>query len=210
MYKQLILIGYSGHAYVCLDIALNIGYSIVGYCEAEKKQQNPYNLDYLGEDFSRSSLVLLEKYDFFFGIGNNISRNRATDDILDGIKKNPISLIHSSAIISPKAKCSSNGILIMPNVSINSLAKIGKGVIINTGAIVEHECIIDDFAHIAPGAALAGNVKVGKRSFVGANAVIKQGIFIGDDVTIGAGTVVLRDVPNGATVIGNPGRIIKI
>ena len=61
-------------------------------------------------------------------------------------------------------------------------AEIKKGVIINTGAIVEHECIINDYAHIAPGAVLAGSVFVGANSFIGANAVVKQGVKIGKNV----------------------------
>ncbi|HPN57619.1 MAG TPA: DapH/DapD/GlmU-related protein, partial [Chitinophagaceae bacterium] len=71
---------------------------------------------------------------------------------------------------------------------------------------IDHECIIGDFTHIAPGAVLCGNVKVGRNTFIGANSVIRQGIIIGDNVTIGAGTVVVKDVPDGATVVGNPAK----
>ena len=53
-------------------------------------------------------------------------------------------------------------------------------------------------------------VKIGKRSFIGANSVVKQGISIGKDVTIGAGSVIINNVPDNATVVGNPGKIIKI
>jgi acetyltransferase EpsM len=56
---------------------------------------------------------------------------------------------------------------------------------------------------------LCGDVTIGHRTFVGANSVIKQGVNVGADVTIGAGTVVLKDVPDGATLVGNPGRIIR-
>jgi acetyltransferase-like isoleucine patch superfamily enzyme len=38
--------------------------------------------------------------------------------------------------------------------------------------------------------------------------VIKQGIVVGKDVVIGAGTVVITNIPDGKTVVGNPGRII--
>ena len=79
-------------------------------------------------------------------------------------------------------------------------------VIINTGAIVEHQCQIGDFAHVAPGAVLAGNVKVGKRSFIGAMP-IKEGVEIGSKVIIGAGAVVLENVESESKVVGNPGRL---
>ena len=92
---------------------------------------------------------------------------------------------------------------------INTLSKIGKGTVINTGAIVEHECVIAEYCHIAPGAVLAGKVHIGANSFIGANATVIQGVQIGSNVTIGAGAVVLDDVPNGMTYIGNPARRLK-
>ena len=42
----------------------------------------------------------------------------------------------------------------MAGVVINAGTKIGENVIINTGAIVEHDCIIDHHGHIATGARL--------------------------------------------------------
>jgi sugar O-acyltransferase (sialic acid O-acetyltransferase NeuD family) len=210
MSKSLVLVGYSGHSYVSIDVAINNGYSILGYCDIEEKKYNPYNLNYLGKDIDSNCIDILSNNDFFFGIGSNSIRYNLTDDIFKITKKFPISLISDKAYISQTTTMDDHGILVMPNVAINSLAIINKGVIINTGAIIEHECIVDEYSHIGPGAVLAGNVKVGKRTFVGANSVVKQGITIGDDVIIGAGSVVLLDVPNGATVIGNPGKVLKI
>ena len=45
--------------------------------------------------------------------------------------------------------------------------------------------------------------------FVGANAVVIQNVRIGNNVTIGAGAVILKDIPDGSTVVGNPQRFIK-
>ena len=95
----------------------------------------------------------------------------------------------------------------MPGVVINSFVNIGKGVICNTSSVIEHECSIDDFSHIAPGAVLAGNVSIGKHCFIGANSVIKQGVRIGNGVTIGAGSVVLKDVSENSIVFGNPAKL---
>jgi sugar O-acyltransferase (sialic acid O-acetyltransferase NeuD family) len=99
-----------------------------------------------------------------------------------------------------------DGVMIAANATINPLAEIGRGVICNTSSSIDHECIIGDFTHIAPGAVLCGNVKVGRSTFIGANSVIRQGIIIGNNVTIGAGTVVVKDIPDNSTVIGNPAR----
>jgi acetyltransferase-like isoleucine patch superfamily enzyme len=44
---------------------------------------------------------------------------------------------------------------------------------------------------------------------IGSGAVLLCGITIGENAMIGAGSVVIRDVPPGATVAGNPARILK-
>jgi sugar O-acyltransferase (sialic acid O-acetyltransferase NeuD family) len=120
---------------------------------------------------------------------------------------NPINAIHPSAVISGSVKMG-DGIMIAANATLNPLVQLGRGVICNTSTSIDHECIIGDFSHIAPGAVLCGNVTVGRGSFIGANSVIRQGITIGNNVIIGAGTVVIKDVADNATLIGNPARTL--
>lgn len=48
---------------------------------------------------------------------------------------------------------------------------------------------------------------IGERCLIGSGAVILPGLTIGDDVVIGAGALVTKDVPSGATVLGQPARI---
>ena len=68
---------------------------------------------------------------------------------------------------------------------------------------------MEDFVHISPNAALAGSITVGEGTHIGIGASVIQGIKIGKWATIGAGAVIIRDVPDFATVVGNPGKIIK-
>ncbi len=51
--------------------------------------------------------------------------------------------------------------------------------------------------------------RIGKRASIGSNATILCGITVGEGALVGAGSVVTRDVPAGAVVVGNPARIIK-
>ena len=88
-------------------------------------------------------------------------------------------------------------------------SRIGNNVIINTGAIVEHENIIEDSAHIGPGAVLAGKVTVKKETFIGIRVAVKEYITIGKNVTVGAGAVVLEDIPDNVVAVGIPAKIIK-
>jgi sugar O-acyltransferase (sialic acid O-acetyltransferase NeuD family) len=207
--KNLILISYSGHSFVSIEVAICMGFKILGYCDVAIKDNNPYNLQYFGMEMERKNLELILENDYFVGIGNNHKRYNISDKIFNHIEKNPLTLIHPNSLISATSSINDFGVLIMPNSTINALASIGRGSIINTGAIVEHECKVGSFCHIAPGVTLLGRVKVGDYSFIGANSVVKEGISIGNNCIIGAGTVVLCDVPSGVTMVGNPGKIIK-
>jgi sugar O-acyltransferase (sialic acid O-acetyltransferase NeuD family) len=203
--KPVAIIGYSGHAYVIIDIFLNAGRLVTAYCDAEEKTRNPYHLQYLG----RESEVFnkLKKFDFFACIGHNGIRQKVHLQMAE-LLHNPINAIHPSAVISSSVKMQ-DGIMIAANATINPLAELGRGVICNTSSSIDHECLIGDFAHIGPGAVLCGNVIVGKGTFVGANAVIRQGITIGNNVMIGAGAVIVKDLPDNVVVVGNPQKVLE-
>ncbi len=85
---------------------------------------------------------------------------------------------------------------------INAGNRIGKFSIINTAAVIEHECSIGDFSHVSIGAVVCGQSVIENDVFIGANATVIQGIKIGSGCVVGAGAVVLADVPAGTRVIG--------
>jgi sugar O-acyltransferase (sialic acid O-acetyltransferase NeuD family) len=207
MIRKNIIIGYSGHAYVVIDVLLSQGEKIDGYCEKKQKVDNPYQIDFLGNENDSELIEMLNGSNIYLGLGNNKVRANVYNNLCLLDFKFPF-ITHKQAIISGKAEISDASV-VMPGSVINAKAQIGIGVICNSGSIIEHECIVENFAHIAPGAVLAGNVKVGSHSFIGANSVIRQGVSIGNNVVIGAGSVVIRDIPNGSIVVGNPQRYLS-
>ena len=202
--KPVAVIGYSGHSYVIIDILLNADRMVTAYCDSSEKEKNPYHLHYLGSEMQ--SLEALSKHDYFIGIGHNGIRRKVQQALFDHLG-NPVNAIHPSAVVSASVEMK-YGTMISANATLNPLVSLGNGVICNTHSSIDHECRIDDFAHIGPGAVLCGNVTVGANTFVGANAVVKQGVTIGQNVTIGAGTVVIRDIPDNTIVVGNPQRVL--
>ena len=201
----MILIGYSGHAFVVYGILTAAGKKITGYCDVAEKEYNPFNLTYFGPENTETALQTIQQNGYFIAVGNNGLRKKIHENLA---QKNllPANAIHSSTVIDSSVTIAPHGVMIAANATINPLATIGTGAICNTGCIIEHECIVGEFTHIGPGAVLCGNVKIGSGAFVGANAVIKQGITIGKNAMIGAGAVVVKDVPDGVTVVGVPAK----
>lgn len=200
---EIVLVGYSGHAYVVGDAALLSEQKITGYCDLSQAVLNPFNLAYLGSEKSDAFNWTKEQL-FILGIGENKLRVKIGDFIL-AKNKELATVIHPKSILSNYCTIG-KGTFVNVGAIINAFATIGDMCIINSGAIVEHECVLNKGVHIAPGAVLAGNVLVGENTFIGANAVVRQGISIGKDCIIGAGSVVINDIPDTSLVYGNPAK----
>ena len=207
--RRICIIGYSGHAFVVIETLNAQGFGVTAYCDVQEKPFNPYQLTYIGNETDNTVIKeLKDSYLFFVTIGNNSIRKQVYD-FLAGKQLKTVVATHPSAIVSGGIKIEA-GTLIAGGAIVQAQTQIGKGVICNSGSIIEHECVIGDFAHIGPGAILCGNVHVGNGTLIGAGAVVNPGITIGSNAIIGSGSVVIRNVPDFATVAGNPAREIKV
>ena len=98
------------------------------------------------------------------------------------------------------------GVYIAPGVFIDAfyprLIEIEDGCFLGMGCrILTHE--------YTAGAFRMGRARLGKGSVVGGWSIIRCGVTVGQGVTTGLGSVVVRDVPDGATVGGVPARPLK-
>ncbi|MGB4466539.1 MAG: NeuD/PglB/VioB family sugar acetyltransferase [Azovibrio sp.] len=106
------------------------------------------------------------------------------------------------------------GAVLSPFVTLTANIRIGRHFHANLYSYVEHDCVIGDFVTFAPGVRCNGNVVIEDLAYIGAGALIKQGkpgqpLVIGRGAVVGMGAVVTKSVPAGATVVGNPARILK-
>jgi len=92
-------------------------------------------------------------------------------------------------------------ILDVVSVTVGDKTQIGPGVQILTA---DHP---RDAASREQGIEFGRPISIGRNVWIGAGAIILPGVTVGDDALIGAGSVVTRDVPAGATVVGNPARV---
>jgi UDP-perosamine 4-acetyltransferase len=120
------------------------------------------------------------------------------------------SAVHPGAQVSPTARLG-QGVAIMAGAILNAATTLGDGSIVNTGASVDHDNRIGRFVHVAPGAHLAGYVTVEDGALIGVGATVGRGrpLRIGAGAVVGAGSVVIGDVLPGVVVAGNPARPLR-
>jgi acetyltransferase EpsM len=203
---SVVLLGAGGHAKVVADLCIAGGHKIAGYLDDEK----PIKSQWVGGTII-GSLSLLQDAAFIADhwfiptIGDNSVRRYFAQQ-LNAAGAKMLSVVHSSAVISPFASIG-DGTVIMPCAVVNAAVKIGDFCILNTGCTVDHDCVIEDGCQICPGVNLAGNVRCEQDVFVGTGVSIIPNIRVGERAVIGAGSVVIRDVESGITVTGNPAKV---
>jgi sugar O-acyltransferase (sialic acid O-acetyltransferase NeuD family) len=200
-----ILIGAGGHGRVLMEAHAPARFA--GILDAHSDLSEVAGVPILGSDEKLPQLVAMGFTHFVIGVGSasSCARRAQLFDAAFQAGLLPQSVIHHTAYVSPSARCGA-GCQILPRVVIHTGAQLAEHVLVNTGAVVEHDCIIGAHCHLATGAVLCGGVVVGAATHIGAGAVIRQGIRIGSGALIAAGAVVVRDVPDGKTVVGVPAR----
>lgn len=148
----------------------------------------------------------LRRHDLIIAVGDNtIRRKLAVIAESNGAKLAPF--IYPDASVGNNIEIA-NGIMVLRGASVSNRVSIGKGAIVGSRVTIAHDCVIGEFANICDGAVLGGRVRIGPGAFIGLGAIIKSGVVIGDNAVVGCGANVIRDVPVGVTVVGNPARIL--
>lgn len=200
---RVVIVGAGGHGQVVADALLKSGSPVVpiGYLDDDPSLQGQtlLGLPVIGlvdaiSSIARDAVVI--------AVGANTRREELTRLLEDAGEQVTVA-IHPSVQIGAETTIA-RGSMLCAGAALNAACYIGRGVIVNTCASVDHHSFVDDFAHIAPGAHMGGNVTVGRGALVGIGATVLPGIKIGRYATVGAGAVVTRDVADHACVVGVP------
>ena len=176
MKEKIILIGGGGHCKACIDVIEQEGrFTIAGIVDVpEKKQHTVLGYSVIGSD---ADLVELIKSfsNVLITLGQIKSPTRRIQ-LFNDLKQMGA---HFPMIQSPLAYASphtqvAEGTIVMHHALINAGARVGRNCIINNKALVEHDAVIEDHCHISTGAVVNGGVIIGRGSFFGSGAVAAE------------------------------------
>jgi sugar O-acyltransferase (sialic acid O-acetyltransferase NeuD family) len=116
-------------------------------------------------------------------------------------------IVHPSATVYPGVKVGA-GTAIMHNVVITTGTEIGDHVLIHQNVTMGHDQVVEDFVTIAPGATIGCEARLKRGCYIGAASAIRHEVTVHEGALVGLGSVVVKDVPVGRTVMGNPAKLL--
>ena len=208
---KLVLLGAGGHALDILGLVLDINHSLekrqnglitiagmLSDSEIDLKRFSGFDIGQVG---SISDLDSLDATHYVIAVGdaqNRLKINEKTQTDLQAA-----TLIHPS--VAAGFGCSfGEGTVVLGSTRISPKCIIGNHVYISHGVLIGHESKIGNFSSVFPGALIAGNVTFGLAATAGSGCTVIEKIAVNDHAFIAAGSVVIREVPSGAKVMGVP------
>jgi sugar O-acyltransferase (sialic acid O-acetyltransferase NeuD family) len=211
MKKKVIFWGSASHAVVLEELISYSGTEIVAVFDNDTSARSPIDgvpIYFKKEGFERwMSQWQEEELYFAVAIGGEYGAVRLEiHDYLKGFGLRPFQCVHPSSFIANNATIG-EGCHVLIKSAICARSKLGRSVILNTLADIDHECTIGDGAHVSANVIVAGGCTIGSNAFIGVGAAILPRLTVGNNAIIGAGAVVTRDVPDNAVAYGNPAKV---
>ena len=204
----IVVIGAGGHAKVCIELLRAMGCRVACCVGGEDGPETCLDIPVLKGDSHLPDLRNQGYSKVFVAVGANGVRQRLAN-AAGQLGYTLVNAVSPQSVISPSARLGI-GVAVMAGVVVNAETVIEDLAIINTGACIDHDCRIGKAVHIAPQCGLAGNVSVGAGSFLGIGCKVIPDVRIGENVTLGAGAVVISNLAGETLAFGVPARPINI
>jgi acetyltransferase-like isoleucine patch superfamily enzyme len=148
-------------------------------------------------------------YDFYLGLGyRHLSRKSEILHQLQAANRSAPSFVHPSCYLHPTCRIG-DSCLIYPRCNIGHETELACGVLLDNSVVVSHNSYVGEATYCAPAVVLSGHTTVGNGTFLGTGTLVANNRRIGHQARVGIGTVVTQDIPDGASAIGNPMRILR-
>ena len=210
--KNIVLFGGGTHVSYCIDILQKENkYQIVGITDPFAKIGSEI-LGYkiIGRQEEIKKLVV--EYNIHAGlitIGDNWTRKLVRDIIVKILPDFEfVMAIHPSTIIGSNVMIG-KGTVIMAGCIINPGANIHEFCFLATGAILEHDSLMEDYSSLSAGSVTGGKVRIGKFSAITLGVILFDRIEIGEHTVIGSGSLVTKNIPDNVLAYGTPAKIIR-
>ena len=191
------VLGAGGHAGVVIQVLRASTREVAGVYDDSKEAQLTGKMGFSVRPMSS----LPQGSAAVIAIGSNAVR-RKVDARFPGIEW--ATVLHPSAVVDPSATLG-EGTVVMAGAVIQAGARVGRHVVVNTRCSIDHDCVIGDYASIAPGAALCGTVTLGDGAWIGAGATVKEGLTISKGCVLGAGATLVKNMSvENDTWVGTP------
>lgn len=206
-----VIIGAGTQGQIYASYLIEAGVNIIGFLDDDESlyKKDILNLPVLGKYQDLFTAKFKNQIqNVYCPIGNNAIRV----EYLSTLKKEGYgtpSFIHPSVSVGPdvilgEAIYMLVGNIIMPHTSI------GNYIMVNMASTIAHHVILEDGVFMSSGVNIGAMINVKRKAYIGMGVTAMTGIkYIGENSLIGAGTVLIKDVPDNAVMVGNPGRVLR-
>ena len=165
--KKLLILGAGGYGQTVAGLAAELGiYEKIAFLDDGRTGEGILGTCAEYADFADG------KTHMYPAFGNNTTRMQWIQELLSAGIPVP-SLIHPRAYVSPTASIGM-GTVVLPMAVVNTFVSVGAGCILNIGALVDHDCVLEDGVHLAPGSIVKAENRIPFGSKIDSGVVIEN------------------------------------